>query len=982
MIATACERKSLLVNHESAVRELDGGPGSERLTGAALDQRDTVMKHLAIAAVVLGLSVFPVGFAVGAPRELSVHLAQSNNDSPYALVRAKFEPKELSDPWAVRFFDEQGNEVSYFVWDAITWREAREGRSDWGGRYAALNHAAGDAPDVPGARETKIDWAKQNLPMLGLSLGLADTTARTSGDSVCAAMYLLRRKVPAFGKDRLTLRIFPERQVEPNRRTRRSGEITRRVRVEQDDLVVDGLPDRLSVSWKGKELFRSAGFDAGGSAGSAGHADFARPFSIEAVHGIVTRLSIIGETERAKGGLVEWQSTYWLFPEGTCVALEGFGLTEPGDYRGGHQTLSVFAPPEGAAGFKQVSGPNWDKPWYVHRVGDRGFTAAHLFFGTPLTIGYGNNPFTVNAEGPNKEPRADVEEGRLALRWFHQIDDPAIARLMNRDALTVANGHIALKAPAGEDATRSAWQPKTDRLYRQYILGVGEEAASAESALRNVLGAAGGWIDRPFSEEEVAALLVSLMDEIGRGGQSSEIGLLKIVPAMLVDDRSAIDKALHDRFQDHTERTDFYIDLIRRSVLKGMKPSGGGKQQPDGSRLEGWTGNPCYHAALMPVSIRTMEYFDLPVPLEKYQRASVRFADFGLELLGGTPLDLEKFRTSLEAEWPSRCVPTISLMLHAYSLEKDQRYADAAKVLFDDLMRLVERNPHGYFPAWTWTPEADKFDTVYNPVSYERGITSFWSEKMLDVIGRETASRFVAAQARWFVFSGQIADTFETDNVTAIRACNHGGHTSLRNQVGIYLYDDFQFYRGLVGELIEWSAVTRPESGRILSAGTGPFRRLELSNAGSSMVRWALDIAPGSRWFESKVERLKPDGFRVRVWNRLPKSRPTAVVHSEEVGLKAGDEVLRVTAMAPAFRQPIEIEVLSAADKIVLKISKQVALRIDLQSLQPNRRAGTKRTLARRESGGKIRPLETGVTWTPTSVEWQADAGEYEIRSE
>lgn len=109
------------------------------------------------------------------------------------------------------------------------------------------------------------------------------------------------------------------------------------------------------------------------------------------------------------------------------MALQGFGLTEPGNYRGGHQKLSIFAPPDGLSGFEQVSGPNWDQPWYVHRVGDRGFTATHLFFATPLTIGYGNNPFTVNAEGRNKEPRADVKDGRLALRWFHQIDDTGIA---------------------------------------------------------------------------------------------------------------------------------------------------------------------------------------------------------------------------------------------------------------------------------------------------------------------------------------------------------------------------------------------------------------------------------------------------------------------------------------------------------------------------------------------------------------------------
>ncbi len=94
------------------------------------------------------------GWAQGqANHELKVHLVQANNKSPYALVRAKFEPGEVSDPWAVRFFDEKGAEVPYFVWDSVTWQVACEGRADWGHRYAPLNHAPGDAPEVV-ARQT------------------------------------------------------------------------------------------------------------------------------------------------------------------------------------------------------------------------------------------------------------------------------------------------------------------------------------------------------------------------------------------------------------------------------------------------------------------------------------------------------------------------------------------------------------------------------------------------------------------------------------------------------------------------------------------------------------------------------------------------------------------------------------------------------------------------------------------------------------
>src|SRR5262245_66596249 len=101
---------------------------------------------IVLAACVLGASAASAS-AQGA-RELPVHLAQAKNDSPYAFVRAKFKPGEVVDPWAVRFFDDKGKEVPYFVWDSISWRVAREGRSDWGKRFALLNHGPGDAPSV------------------------------------------------------------------------------------------------------------------------------------------------------------------------------------------------------------------------------------------------------------------------------------------------------------------------------------------------------------------------------------------------------------------------------------------------------------------------------------------------------------------------------------------------------------------------------------------------------------------------------------------------------------------------------------------------------------------------------------------------------------------------------------------------------------------------------------------------------------------
>ena len=907
-------------------------------------------------------------------RELKVHLVQANNLSPYAFVRAKFEPGELRDPWAVRFFDEQGAEVPYFVWDSVTWRVAREGRADWGHRYALINHATGNAPEVLEARGQKIQWAKKSLPTLGAKLEAQDEAAKKANDSLCATMYLLRRNVPAFGKERLTLRIYPQRQVEPKCQQWKGKEVSQRVSAQQGELCFQGLPDRLSVTWQGKELFHYAGFDAGGALDAVSHADPSRPFTAEICEGIATKLFITGQTNWRQDGAMDWQCTYWLLPEGSYVALEGFSLSNPAQYLGGPQKLSVFGAPQGAAAFAESHEPDWEKPWWLHRTADRGFLATHLFFATPLTIGYGNNPFTVNAEGPNKDPRVEADGSRLALRWSHELNDPAIMRLMAPQPMRrPGDPPVPLPKPA-------AWQPNVDWLYRQYVVGVGEKAEAAEGALRGPLGAAAGWIDRPASEEEVAALLVEMMPDIARGGQSAEIGLLRIVPAVLSNDAAAIQQALRDRMMDVVARTDQYIGAMRQDVEAGGKPAAGSKLLPNGTRLEGWTGNPCYHAHLMPCYVRVLEFFELPFPQESYRQAILRYADFGLELLGGTPVDFEKFRTVLEGEWPSRVVPTIPLMLHAYTLKPEEKYARAVKILFADLMRLVERNPHGYFPTWTFTPKTDKYDTVYNPVSYDRGINAIWFEGQLDLVGRDTATRFVAAQARWFVYSGQLLDTFEIDNVTAIRACNHGAHTNLRNQIGIYLYDDFDFYRGLLGDLVAWSAASCQATGQADRLGTAPYRRLIISNAGSSMVRWALDIRPGNKWLDFKVRPLDAQkSFRLQAWNRLPLAQPTVKVTAHDAGMKAEGEVLQVQLLAPAYRQPAEFEVTRAVDKVSLQASAPAKIRLFYRTLYPDWPKEAKPVLQRRNPDGRSEVVRDGVTAEDGCVGWQAERGEYEL---
>src|SRR5262245_3619801 len=271
--------------------------------------RYPAMKRTRVCCILLATCALgiPERASAQGPRELKLHLAQANNDSPYAFVRAKFNPGEVADPWAVRFFDDKGTEVPYFVWDSTTWRVARDGRADWGKRYALLNHAPGDAPEVIEARGRKLQAARKALPELAAELETREQAADKAPDSVCAAMYLLRDRVPAFGKERLTLRIYPEKQVEPKRRAWNGPKVEQRITVRRGVLELRDLPDRLGVFRDGKEIFRHAGFQAGGQTDTTSHADPSRPFVVETAEGIITKITISAQTRGRQDGVMDWQ---------------------------------------------------------------------------------------------------------------------------------------------------------------------------------------------------------------------------------------------------------------------------------------------------------------------------------------------------------------------------------------------------------------------------------------------------------------------------------------------------------------------------------------------------------------------------------------------------------------------------------------------------------------------------------------------------
>ena len=100
-----------------------GAPLPQRLEQAVLPQMWLRMTRIVFVWLSAGIGLLGGVDAPAAEQkgggegglELTVHVCQANNNSPYTFVRAKFEPGEVPDPWAVRFVDKDGAEVPYFV---------------------------------------------------------------------------------------------------------------------------------------------------------------------------------------------------------------------------------------------------------------------------------------------------------------------------------------------------------------------------------------------------------------------------------------------------------------------------------------------------------------------------------------------------------------------------------------------------------------------------------------------------------------------------------------------------------------------------------------------------------------------------------------------------------------------------------------------------------------------------------------------------
>ena len=233
----------------------------------------------------------------------------------------------------------------------------------------------------------------------------------------------------------------------------------------------------------------------------------------------------------------------------------------------------------------------------MHEVGDAGFVATHLFYHVPLTIGYGNNPFTVNAEGGDKSPRVELVGtawrcGRLPS------DDPAIVRLFGPRLFYSENLRRWLSGRSqafltGKVTDAPEWMDEAARqlverqlklrsgsrrwigFIRQYAVGVGEGQDDAETALRNVVGAAAGWIDRPVEQPQIASLLVRMMQNQRVVFPISWAGPLQSLPYLLRSDPAGAREVLR-RSTNLARGLDGQIKNMRTHVAHGGNPVEGG----------------------------------------------------------------------------------------------------------------------------------------------------------------------------------------------------------------------------------------------------------------------------------------------------------------------------------------------------------------------------------------------------------------------
>src|SRR5262249_47414674 len=200
------------------------------------------------------------------------------------------------------------------------------------------------------------------------------------------------------------------------------------------------------------------------------------------------------------------------------------------------------------------------------------------------------------------------------------------------------------------------------------------------------------------------------------------------------------------------------------------------------------------------------------------------WADFILPIMARAPAkpdpdkplgggDWKSYRECYVNFWPSRTVLVLPTFLYAYRATRKAVYKEATVRMMDDLFALQDANPLGHWSCWSFQPKAGgrDYDTVYLGATVDRGLWDFYVQKQLAVVGEKKMSNLVAGLCRSTVVGHKFSDSGETDNF-ACEASHHGGHPQTRQHAFLMLQDDFDFYKGLVGDMIRWGALAPERS--------------------------------------------------------------------------------------------------------------------------------------------------------------------------
>ena len=946
-------------------------------------------------------------------RILPVHVVQANAQSNYIFVRANFRPGEIEDPWAARFFNAKGNELAYHVWDSVDWQTASEGRADWGKQYPLLQHYPGNDPKIKRARAEKLAWAKKFLPPEAAEMEALEEAARTSPRSQCVVLYLLHYRVPPHAREKLTMKIYAKASWRPEK-----FEYTNTVKdVSRGSLELKGFPLRPEVRWNGKTLFRYAGFEAGQTAGKHHHAQEDLGFTWTLERGLlVYKLHLKSKTAGRKGGGMNWECTYWLFGEGAYVALEGFSLDKADGYFGGPQQMSIL---ETAAPMKDVAGPTWARPWHVGKIGDAGHAAFHLFTNAPLTVGHDNNPFVVGADR-HKAPELEVDDTRVALSWDYNMGDRGVFRMFAPELLkglpakanyapgflmsAVRTGKLGEIPKDGYSLPREhleeqlkllRWQPKIDWLYRQYAVGVGGNAEKADLAIAQPVCAAGGWIDRPWDEERLAKLIVDVVRQWGEVAVAEDncnvptwtvhllVGEVTHRPALT---RAALKFA-------HPESLAKGKAMLERVKAAGIDP----RIQKTNECL---FGNPGYHSSENPRMELLLSYFGHDKTVPEFKTGLIEWADYILAIMGKGKdgFDWNSYREAYMNFWPSRTVLVLPTFIYAHRVTKKDIYKEATVRMMEDLFKHQNAGPLGHWNAWAFQPKTGgrDYDTVYIGATVDRGIWDFYTQKQQKMVGEKKLSNLVTGLARSTLVGHKFSDSGETDNF-ACEATYHGGHPQTRQHAFLMLQDDFDFYKGLVGDMIRWGALAPERTDGVAYRWLTQNRPFIGGGPGSPIMHpmmWALGIYAGERPQQARILPVKrgdkplPKGsFRAAIKNALPGGQaPLSVTFGslepeliKTNRLLSAQALWRVTVLEPTYRAHAKVEVDARGNEEIIRVSH----RTQVFFAYPRTHADwtdTRRLAVTREAdglGGAPTPID--VTLRDGGLVFTAQKGTYRV---